>query len=136
MDLNAQPTDTAALNLILQPGAEPPAEKFALAFNEAPAFAKAWQRERPEMPDQSQSAYDLSLATVAAMREWTDQDIANLLIAARRKHSQKPEKALRQDYIGRTIQSAREHAKLHLGRCVWNAVVQRSGQTQHARKVA
>jgi hypothetical protein len=60
------------------------------------------------LADPSQSGYDLSLATLAVLQGWSDQEIANLIIAARRQHGQQPEKALRYDYIRRTLQKARE----------------------------
>ena len=97
--------------LALRPDAEPPADKFAPLYQACPAFAQAWNRQRPDLADQSQSSYDLSLADIAALNGWTDQEIANLLIAARRKHGQKPEKALRADYVAKTIASARRAAE-------------------------
>lgn len=97
--------------LALRPEAEPPADKFAELYQACQAFAQAWNRQRPDLADQSQSSYDLSLADIAALNGWTDQEIANLLIAARRKHGQKPEKALRADYVTKTITSARCAAK-------------------------
>lgn len=97
--------------LALRPGAEPPADKFAPLYQACPAFAQAWNRQRPDLADQSQSSYDLSLADIAALNGWSDQEIANLLIAARRRHGQKPEKALRADYVAKTIASARRAAE-------------------------
>lgn len=97
--------------LALRPDAEPPADKFAPLYQACPAFAQAWNRQRPDLADQSQSSYDLSLADIAALNGWTDQEIANLLIAARRRHGQKPEKALRADYVTKTIASARRAAE-------------------------
>jgi hypothetical protein len=97
--------------LALRPDAEPPADKFAPLYQACPAFAQAWNRQRPDLADQSQSSYDLSLADIAALNGWSDQEIANLLIAARRRHGQKPEKALRADYVTKTIASARRAAE-------------------------
>src|SRR5207237_5297160 len=84
--------------LKLGAAAQPPLEKFAQLLTTVPAFAEAWHKDRPSLSDQSQSGYDLSLANIAALNGWTDQEIADLLIAARRKHGEKPEKALRLDY--------------------------------------
>lgn len=97
--------------LVLHPDAEPPADRFAELMQASPMFAQAWNRQRPDLQDQSQSAYDLSLADIAALNGWTDQEIASLLIAARRKHGEKPEKALRPDYVSKTIASARRAAE-------------------------
>ncbi len=97
--------------LVLRADAEPPADKFAALIQACPSFAQAWNRQRPDLADQSQSAYDLSLADIAALNGWTDQEIADLISAARRKHGQKPEKALRPDYIAKTIGEARASAE-------------------------
>ncbi len=106
----APPRVIAVGGLVLNPSSEPPATKLAEAAAECPQFWKAWYRDRPDLPDQSQSGYDLSLATIAALRGWTDQEIANLIIAARRRHNRNPAKALRLDYVQRTIERARAAA--------------------------
>jgi len=111
--LDAPVAGTAGI--VLHPDAEPPADKFAELVQACPAFAQAWNRQRPDLRDQSQSAYDLSLADIAALNGWTDQEIASLIIAARRKHGEKPEKALRADYVSKTIASARRAAEERSG---------------------
>lgn len=110
-EVPAEMDETQVGALALRPDAEPPADKFAPLYQACPAFAQAWNRQRPDLADQSQSSYDLSLADIAALNGWTDQEIANLLIAARRRHGQKPEKALRADYVTKTIASARRAAE-------------------------
>ena len=109
-----EPTDAPAEvrveGLILRADAEPPAEKMSVAMATSPLFEKTWNRDREDLADQSQSAYDMALATMAAMRGWPDQEIADLLIAVRRKHAQTPEKALRKGYVARTIAKARAAA--------------------------
>jgi hypothetical protein len=97
--------DTGAL--ALDAAANPPLEKFTALCAIEPKFLASFNRQRKDLKDQSQSAYDLSLATIAVMAEWTDQEIAYLIIAARRKSGDKPEKALRQDYIADRIRHAR-----------------------------
>lgn len=101
--------------LALRPDAEPPADKFTQLYQTCPAFAQAWNRQRPDFADQSQSSYDLSLANIAALNGWTGQEIANLIIAARRRHGQKPEKALRAGYVTKTIVAARRAAEERTG---------------------
>ena len=96
--------------LILRVDAEPPALKLLDVASTSPLFWETWNRRRSDLPDQSQSAYDLSLATIAAIRGWSDQEIADLIVAMRRKHDEKPEKALRDDYVRRTINKARQTA--------------------------
>jgi len=95
-------------HITLSADAEPPADKMLSAISECAQFKETWERQRTDLADQSQSAYDLALATVAGLRGWSDQEIANLIIAARRKHNEKPEKALRMDYVRRTLARVRE----------------------------
>ena len=93
--------------LSLLPDAEPPGDKLVAAILESPVFRETWDRARADLSDQSASAYDLSLATIAMLRGWTDQEVARLIIAWRRRHRESPEKALRVDYMSRTLQKAR-----------------------------
>ena len=92
------------------PCVSPPADRFEEAFNEWPLFRRTWDRDRSDLLDQSASVYDLSLATLAAMRDWSDAEIASLLHAWRCRHNERPEKLTRQDYLSRTITRAREAA--------------------------
>lgn len=96
--------------LVLRADAEPPAERFTALCRSCPAFVRSWERQRTDLHDQSQSGYDLSLASIAALDGWSDEEIANLLIAARRKHGEKVAKALRQKYVADTIAKARAAA--------------------------
>lgn len=84
-----------------------PQAKFSALYEASPTFAATWRRERDDMQDQSGSSYDMSLATIAAFNGWDDGEIASLIYAARIKHGDKPEKALRPSYIGPTIATAR-----------------------------
>ena len=104
------PTEVQVDELVLRPDAKPPTEKLSVALAASPLFERTWSRDRPDLADQSQSAYDLSLATIAAMRGWADREIANLIIAARRRHARNPEKALRRDYVTRTLAKAHQAA--------------------------
>jgi hypothetical protein len=98
--------ESEAVTLI--PGAQPPFDKFeALRCNEA-RFARSWDHQRPDLKDQSQSAYDQSLANFAALAAWSDQEIVDLIIANRRKHGASLK--LRHDYYQRTIAHARRAA--------------------------
>jgi len=97
--------------LVLRPDAAPPTEKLNRLRCNSKAFSDSWNQWRSDFIDQSQSAYDQSLADIAALNGWTDQEIADLLIAVRRRHGHKPEKALRADYVARTISLARRGAQ-------------------------
>lgn len=92
--------------LDLNPNAQPPFEKWELLCEIEDKFKNAWDRNRKDLQDQSGSSYDMALATYAAQAGWDDQEIANLLIAHRRKH--KDDLKLRQDYYARTIHKARD----------------------------
>ena len=103
------PATAAVGELIIRPDAEPPATKLLETAGHSPLFWQTWNRQRTDLADSSASGYDLSLATIAALRGWSDQEIADLLIAFRRHHGDKPEKALRPDYLRRTIAKARQN---------------------------
>ena len=96
------------INISLPPDAEPPAEKLVAAILESPTFRETWDRTRSDLSDDSASGYDLSLATIAMLRGWSDAEVARLIIAWRRRHGQHPEKALRSDYMARTLARARK----------------------------
>ncbi len=99
-----------AVDVVLRADAEPPADKLAELLGKSGKFRLAWEHNRSDLPDSSQSGYDLSLASIAARHGWSDQEIADLLIAARRRSCGDPGKALRQDYIRRTIERARSQS--------------------------
>lgn len=65
---------------------------------------------RAETRPSSQSEADLMLANHAVALGWANQDIANLIIAHRRKHGKDVMKAVRPDYIRRTLAKARTSA--------------------------
>jgi hypothetical protein len=106
-DKSAVETPCPVGDLQLKPDANPPAEKLLDLAGASPSFWDTWHRKRSDLADPSQSSCDLSIATIAALNGWTDQEIADLLIAVRRKHGLKPEKALRDAYVRRTIAKAR-----------------------------
>ena len=91
----------------LNADAEPPMMKlFALLENDV-KFKRTWNRKRTDLQDQSPSAYDLSAASIAVSAGWSDQEIADLIIGARRMNKEDVSKALRRDYIQRTIGKAK-----------------------------
>jgi hypothetical protein len=92
--------------LVLDPNANPPEEKFQLLFQLDPEFAWTWNHERPHMPDQSASGYDMALAVRAARVGWSDQEVTDLLIAHRRYIGANLK--LRPDYYRRTAARARQ----------------------------
>lgn len=101
-------TSSTGGGLILDPEAQPPA-KFNQMLKSS-KFRKYWKLEDKEKGTDL-SSYDMALANMTVARGWTDQEIANLLIAFRRKHQQytdQPDKCLRPDYVLLTIERARE----------------------------
>jgi hypothetical protein len=84
---------------------------LAAALVESPVFRQTWERTRSDLQDQSASAYDLSLATLAALRGWSDGEIASLLFAWRTQHGENPSKIRRPDYLARTLRRARDAAR-------------------------
>ena len=92
--------------LALRPDAEPPSEHFAVLLTNDVKFRRSWEGSRKDLTDDSPSGYDMSLATIAASADWTDQEIADLIIAKRRKHGY--DLKLRETYYANTIAKARE----------------------------
>jgi hypothetical protein len=104
----AAPVDPVEAPITLTPDAEPPADKLVAAILESSVFRETWERKRSDLSDSSASGYDLSLATIAMMRGWTDLEVSRLILAWRRRHGMHPEKALRADYMARTLARARK----------------------------
>lgn len=71
----------------LRADAVPPFDKWEALKENSSKARLSWERRRSDLQDQSASGYDLSLATFAAQAGWSDQEIVDLLIAARRKHA-------------------------------------------------
>jgi hypothetical protein len=74
----------AVEGIVLDPDAQAPTTKFWALTENDPKFKKSWQRRRTDLPDQSASSYDMSLASIAVTAGWSDQEVVNLLIAHRR----------------------------------------------------
>jgi hypothetical protein len=91
--------------LWLHQDAEPPPVKWRLLCEAEPRALASFNHTSPT-PDGSASSYDMALANYAARAGWTDQEIADLIIAHRRAHEAKP-KADLQGYLARTIAEAR-----------------------------
>jgi len=103
----AQPvhTSTTTCEFTLSASAEPPANKFSALLINSTKFKDSWEHAREDLRDTSPSGYDLSLAATAVLAEWKAQEIINLLIAHRRKHSADL-KLNRPDYYQKTLDIA------------------------------
>lgn len=88
--------------LVLNPSANPPVEKLDTLKENSAEFKKTWEHRRL-LP--SDSEYEASLARYAAMALWSDQEIADLIIAHRRKWNpdKLPKVTERKDYVSRVI---------------------------------
>lgn len=100
---SAGQTDGPAL--VLAGDAEPPLDKLEAARTNDPKFRRTWERRRPDLRDQSSTGYDYALAVLAIQYGWTDQEVADLLIAGRRINNEPLR--LDGDYYARTIYNAR-----------------------------
>jgi len=108
--------------------ADVPGLKFHALIENEKRFKASWDHTRKDLGDDSLSSYDMSLATLAAYAEWTDQEIVNLIIAHRRKQGN-PEKGLRSDYLKRTL--ARAHQATNVSLKDYEAAeVHRVGETR------
>ena len=96
--------------LELDPDAEPSFTRMEALLKLEPRFRATWEKHRPELSDQSPSAYDMALANHAVRANWPDQEVANLLIAFRRRHGL--DLKLRENYYAVTIAKAHEPMEL------------------------
>jgi putative DNA primase/helicase len=92
-------------DITLDPAAEPPLTKYTALRDTDRKFKRSTDRDRQDLPDQSASSYDMSLASIAATAGWSDQEIVDTLIYQRRKNGD--DLKLREDYYARTIAKAR-----------------------------
>ena len=100
-----RPEETGG-GLALDPEAVPPLLKLEALQKANPKFRKSWEQDRKDMADQSPSAYDMSMATIALGAGWSDQEVVNLLICWRRKHGH--DLKLRENYYVMTLDKAKE----------------------------
>lgn len=90
--------------LVIDLKAEVPDELIRQWAETDPRFHNTWFRQRHDLRDQSQSGYDLALATFGVDAGLAPQQIVDLLIHHRRLHNQKPRTRI--DYFQRTLRRA------------------------------
>jgi len=103
--------DKNPLGLFLRPAATPPHGKFEAMREVEPRFGLTWDKKRKDLKDQTPSSYDMSMVNLLVGYGWADQEIADTIIAFRRKHARtekEAKKALRVDYITRTIMKGKK----------------------------
>ncbi len=105
--------------IVIDPDADVKKARFDTLYVNVEAFAKTWDHERKDLKDQSNSGYDMALATMAAMAGWSPQEIADLVVAHRRKwassasgsHRRDPLKTRNLGYYLSTVARAVEAAE-------------------------
>lgn len=85
-------------------------ENFETILENNPQFRVTWERKRTDFPDQSASAYEMSIANFGARQGWTRDEIASCFYHWRKKHGENTSKAHRPDYVTRTIEKASENS--------------------------
>lgn len=108
-DKQDRATDTKAGSIKLDENADVPKVKFDALLENNLKFKQSWTHKRKDLRDTSMSSYDLSLATIAVMHGWKDQEIANLIISHRKKYA--ADLKLRQDYYLNTIAKAKDYTE-------------------------
>ena len=58
--------------------------RLLASVENCPDFRKTWEGNRPDLPDQSQSAVDMALANQAVMLEWPQHEIPGLIVCRRK----------------------------------------------------
>lgn len=102
--------------IILSRDPRPPKEMCAVLWEMDSKFRATWQRRRPDLPDNSLSSYDMSLANIAVRSGFTDQEAADLILKFRMEKGTPKDvkKAFRLDYIERTIARARRDVEVEI----------------------
>jgi len=115
LPLPSTPKQVQSGDLMLDSEAEPPERQLNALLANSEEFQDTWNHKRPDLADPSPSGYDMALASLTASSGWSDQEIADLIIAWRRKWGHDPAKALRPDYIKRTIAKSRVTSTIDMG---------------------
>ncbi|GDX99023.1 hypothetical protein LBMAG48_14270 [Phycisphaerae bacterium] len=97
--------------LTLAPDRSPPEDALQSLLVNHDKARGSWDGRRPDLADASDSSLDFSLATIAVASGWTDQEVADLLVAGRRHRGANLKTGkggeLRLDYYQRTIANAK-----------------------------
>jgi len=126
------------LGLMLSAFSSPPHTKFENLMSMEDRFRRSWNMQRSELKDQSLSSYEMSIATFCASYRWSDQEIADTLVSFRMKNAKSDmerKKALRVDYICRTILKAKSKKREDDQNESLGAVLAQSAQAQAGEAV-
>ena len=94
-----------ASGLVLSPDAQPNLTRLEALLKADPKFRRTWEKNRPDMKDQSPSSYNMSIADIAIRAGWSDQEAVNAMIYWRRKHGH--DLKLRENYYALTVAKAK-----------------------------
>lgn len=94
----------AATGLVLDPHAIVPEERLSVLMQRDRRFQETWNRQRPDLKDQSQSGYDMAIAAFGFREDLPPQQIVDLIVHHRRMHGQSPRS--RVEYFERTLARA------------------------------
>lgn len=89
----------------VKPGELNPA-RWEAAIEGDPTFKRTHEHKRPDLPDRTQSGYDMAMAIQMAMLGWEPEEIAAGVIYHRLQWKDPQGKTRRQDYIDRTVSRA------------------------------
>lgn len=101
------PVKVASVDLKVDAKAEPPAGNFADLYARDPEFKFAWERHDRYGRRVAPAVHERNLAFIAGRSGWSDQEIANLLIASRRKHGELKAEELEAKPLGETLAQVR-----------------------------
>ena len=103
--LSSQDRQVVAGRIMLRSDAEPPRELHRLLMDTDPKFNATWEKERDsEFP--SSSEYHQSIANLCANVGWSEQQIADTIVAWNRRHGCDLKKVLRPKYMTETVAKA------------------------------
>lgn len=96
-----------AIEVVIRADAEPPGNKLGGMLDDD-KFKHSWEKTRKDMPNWTPSEYCLSIANMTAIAGWSNQEIADTLIAWRRRHCPDRMKLDRADWFMERITTARK----------------------------
>jgi hypothetical protein len=98
-------------SLSVNPDSEETSRLIPALMANHPLFSRTWNHERPDLPDQSCSGYDMAIAGICVASGFTDSQISGLLVRHRRKFPGKKQERRGPacvKYLQHTIAKARE----------------------------
>lgn len=104
-------------NISLSFNQQRPTELIEILCDNCDRFKETWEMRRSDLADTSFSGYDLAIANLCAEFKRSAQEIADIIIAFRRERGKTHDvkKAIRLDYINKTLDKAFQHSNKVLG---------------------